>query len=182
MGFTSRERQTKSEREQLRSGVEKAPQGDLRPELLNRIDEIIIFDPLTEADLEQVVDLLVNDVHKLLADRGIGLELTDAAKWVLVKEGFDPEYGARPLRRTVQRHVENPLSKLIWRASSGTATRCWWTSRRRASTRSSARPWGWRRARASGVRLKRVAPDANEPLVDRIRGQAEALEGVGPQE
>ena len=113
VGFTPAERQTRSERERLRSAVEKALKETFRPELLNRIDETIIFEPLTEADLKQVVELLTNDVRKRLAERGVGLELTEAAKEALVKEGFDPVFGARPLRRTVQRRVENPLSKRI---------------------------------------------------------------------
>jgi len=113
VGFTPAERQTRSERERLRSAVEKALKETFRPELLNRIDETIIFEPLTEEDLKQVVELLTNDVRKRLAERGVGLELTEAAKEALVKEGFDPVFGARPLRRTVQRRVENPLSKRI---------------------------------------------------------------------
>jgi len=113
VGFMPSERQTKSERERLRSAVEKALKEAFRPELLNRIDETIIFEPLTEEDLKQVIELLTNDVRKRLAERGVGLELTEAAKEALVKEGFDPVFGARPLRRTVQRRVENPLSKRI---------------------------------------------------------------------
>jgi ATP-dependent Clp protease ATP-binding subunit ClpC len=113
VGFTPSERQSKSERERLRSAVEKALKETFRPELLNRIDETIIFEPLTEDDLKQVIELLTNDVRQRLAERGVGLELTDAAKEALVKEGFDPVYGARPLRRTLQRRVENPLSKRI---------------------------------------------------------------------
>jgi len=113
VGFMPAERQTKSERERLRSAVEKALKEAFRPELLNRIDETIIFEPLTEEDLKQVIELLTNDVRKRLAERGVGLELTEAAKEALVKEGFDPVFGARPLRRTVQRRVENPLSKRI---------------------------------------------------------------------
>jgi ATP-dependent Clp protease ATP-binding subunit ClpC len=113
VGFMPAERQTKSERERLRSAVEKALKEAFRPELLNRIDETIIFEPLTEEDLKQVIELLINDVRKRLDERGVGLELTEAAKEALVKEGFDPVFGARPLRRTVQRRVENPLSKRI---------------------------------------------------------------------
>ena len=113
VGFMPAERQTKSERGRLRSTVEKALKEAFRPELLNRIDETIIFEPLTEEDLKQVIELLINDVRKRLDERGVGLELTEAAKEALVKEGFDPVFGARPLRRTVQRRVENPLSKRI---------------------------------------------------------------------
>jgi ATP-dependent Clp protease ATP-binding subunit ClpC len=113
VGFTPSGRQSKTERDRLRSAVERALRETFRPELLNRIDETIIFESLTEEDLEQVVELLLNDVRQRLAERGVGLELTEAAKKALVKEGFDPVFGARPLRRTVQRRVENPLSKRI---------------------------------------------------------------------
>ncbi|MDP2949523.1 MAG: AAA family ATPase, partial [Chloroflexota bacterium] len=113
VGFMPGGKQTKSERERLKSAVEKALKETFRPELLNRIDETIIFESLTEDDLKQVVELLTNDVRQRLAERGVGLELTEAAKEALVKEGFDPVFGARPLRRTVQRRVENPLSKRI---------------------------------------------------------------------
>jgi ATP-dependent Clp protease ATP-binding subunit ClpA len=84
-----------------------------RPELLNRIDEIIVFDPLTEDDLKRIIELLLGDVRERLSDRKVGLELTDAAKEALVKEGYDPVYGARPLRRTIERRVANPLSRRI---------------------------------------------------------------------
>jgi len=82
-----------------------------RPELLNRIDEIIVFQPLTEAEIEQIVDLMLHRVQKQLAERKIALQSTESARAHLAKEGFDPEYGARPLRRTVQRLVENPIAR-----------------------------------------------------------------------
>ena len=81
--------------------------------MLNRIDEIIVFDPLTEDDLKKIVELLLGDVRERLDDRKVGLELTDAAKAALVKEGYDPVYGARPLKRTIERRVANPLSRRI---------------------------------------------------------------------
>jgi len=84
-----------------------------RPELLNRIDEIIVFDPLTEDDLVQIIELLLGDVRERMADRKVGLELTDEAKSALVREGYDPVFGARPLRRTIERRVANPLSRRI---------------------------------------------------------------------
>ena len=93
--------------------MEKSLRQTFRPELLNRIDEIIVFDPLTEDDLKQIVELLLNDVRERLAERNVGLELSDAAKAELVKEGYDPVYGARPLRRTIERRVANPLSRRI---------------------------------------------------------------------
>ncbi|MDI6858164.1 MAG: AAA family ATPase [Dehalococcoidia bacterium] len=113
VGFVSGASATKSEREKLRERTERALREFFRPEFLNRIDEIIVFDPLTEKELLEIVELMVNDVRKRLADRNISLELTDAAKERLVKQGYDPVFGARPLRRLITRAVENELSKRI---------------------------------------------------------------------
>jgi ATP-dependent Clp protease ATP-binding subunit ClpC len=84
-----------------------------RPEFINRIDEIIVFHQLTEAQLRQIVDLLVKDLQERLADRKLSIELSDEAKSWLAKEGYDPVFGARPLRRAIERYVENPLSAKI---------------------------------------------------------------------
>jgi ATP-dependent Clp protease ATP-binding subunit ClpC len=84
-----------------------------RPEFINRIDEIIVFHQLTEEQLESIVELLVKDLQGRLAERKLNLELTAAAKSWLVKQGYDPVYGARPLRRAIERYVENPLSAKI---------------------------------------------------------------------
>jgi ATP-dependent Clp protease ATP-binding subunit ClpC len=81
-----------------------------RPEFINRIDETIVFHQLTEEQLRQIVDLLVKDLQERLADRKLNIELSDKAKAWLVEEGYDPVYGARPLRRAIERYVENPLS------------------------------------------------------------------------
>jgi ATP-dependent Clp protease ATP-binding subunit ClpC len=106
-------KEEKQEWEQLKVVIEGELKKTFRPEFLNRIDEIIIFHPLTESNLKKIIDLLVRDVEKLLADRSIELELTDEAReWVFRKE-YDPEYGARPLRRAIQRYIENPLSSKI---------------------------------------------------------------------
>ncbi len=86
-----------------------------RPEFLNRLDEIIVFHELTEEQLRSIVDLLVEDLQKRLADRKLEIELTEGAKSWLVKEGYDPIYGARPLRRAIERYVENPLSTKLLR-------------------------------------------------------------------
>ncbi len=102
-----------TERDKQKAEIEKALRQTFRPELLNRIDEIIIFDPLTVVDLKRIVELLLNDVRERLGDRSVGLELTDAAKAALVREGYDPVYGARPLRRVIERRIANPLSKRI---------------------------------------------------------------------
>ncbi|TET39814.1 MAG: AAA family ATPase [Dehalococcoidia bacterium] len=110
LGFS---RQTKSEEQRLKSAIDSALKETFRPEFLNRIDEIVIFDALTEEQIKQIVDLMMKDVQKRLADRKITVELTEEAKKRLAKEGFDPVFGARPLRRAIQRQVENPLSKMI---------------------------------------------------------------------
>jgi ATP-dependent Clp protease ATP-binding subunit ClpC len=81
-----------------------------RPEFINRINETIVFHQLTEEQLRQIVDLLVKDLQELLAERKLNIELSDKAKSWLAKEGYDPVYGARPLRRAIERYVENPLS------------------------------------------------------------------------
>ncbi|HEX2883850.1 MAG TPA: ATP-dependent chaperone ClpB [Candidatus Limnocylindria bacterium] len=84
-----------------------------RPEFLNRVDEIIVFRPLDESQLREIVGLLVTGVERRLADAGLSLEVTDAALGLLAREGYDPVYGARPLRRAIQRELENPLAKRI---------------------------------------------------------------------
>ena len=86
-----------------------------RPEFLNRIDEIIVFHELTENQLRNIVDLLIKDLQGRLADRKLGVELTERAKSWLAKVGYDPQYGARPLRRAIERYVENPLSTKLLR-------------------------------------------------------------------
>ncbi len=84
-----------------------------RPEFINRIDEIVIFNPLGKEQLERIIELLLKSVEKLLAERQITLELTLAAKELLLREGYDPAYGARPLRRTIQRLIQDPLALQI---------------------------------------------------------------------
>jgi len=81
-----------------------------RPEFLNRIDEIIIFHPLSEEEIKRIVDLLIAKLNKRLEERGIKIVLTEEAKSALAKRGYVPEFGARPLRRTIQRDIETPLS------------------------------------------------------------------------
>ncbi len=86
-----------------------------RPEFLNRVDEIIVFKPLTMRELSQIIDLLIANVNKRLAERNIRIELTENAKKELVARGYDPAFGARPLKRTIQRYVETPLADKIIR-------------------------------------------------------------------
>jgi ATP-dependent Clp protease ATP-binding subunit ClpC len=97
----------------MRSTIEDALKRTFRPELLNRIDDVIIFHPLTEEHLRSIVDLLIREVERRLAERDIKLEVTDEARAWLARRGYDPVYGARPLRRAIQKHVENPVSTKI---------------------------------------------------------------------
>jgi ATP-dependent Clp protease ATP-binding subunit ClpC len=112
MGFY---RSDKSEEQKLKSAIEGALKETFRPELLNRMDEVIIFHPLTEEHLKKIVDLLIQDLEKRLASSNIKLRVSDEAKAWLVGKGYDQVYGARPLRRAIQRYVENPLSTKILR-------------------------------------------------------------------
>jgi ATP-dependent Clp protease ATP-binding subunit ClpB len=84
-----------------------------RPEFLNRVDEIIVFRPLTDEQLSKIVGLLLADTARRLAEAQIELEVTDAARAHVAREGYDPNYGARPLRRAIQREIENPLARRI---------------------------------------------------------------------
>jgi ATP-dependent Clp protease ATP-binding subunit ClpB len=84
-----------------------------RPEFLNRVDDIVVFHPLNESQLEHIVDLRLDDLRRLLADRRITLELTEAARKAIFKAGYDPVYGARPLKRAIQRLVQDPLAMQI---------------------------------------------------------------------
>ncbi len=99
-----------SERE-AHDKIDKALKAAFRPEFLNRIDEIIMFSPLSIEEMEQIVILQMKEVQDRLNDHNIAVQLTDAARSWLAKEGYDPAFGARPLRRAIQKYVESPLSK-----------------------------------------------------------------------
>jgi ATP-dependent Clp protease ATP-binding subunit ClpB len=101
--------------DQMKHQITEALRVQFRPEFLNRIDEVIVFHALNDADLAAIVDLLVTDLEKRLASQEIVLELTPAARSLIVREGTDPAYGARPLKRTIQRLVENPLARALLR-------------------------------------------------------------------
>jgi ATP-dependent Clp protease ATP-binding subunit ClpB len=94
----------------MRALVEEALAREFRPEFLNRIDETIIFDPLTMDDLRQIVKIQVNRLSARLRERHIELELTPRAEEVLIEAGYDPAFGARPLKRAIQRELLDPLA------------------------------------------------------------------------
>jgi ATP-dependent Clp protease ATP-binding subunit ClpB len=99
-----------NERDELEKRVMEALQASFKPEFLNRIDDIIIFHNLAPEQLSAIVDIQLRSVKKRLEDQHITLELSDEAKALLAREGFDPTYGARPLKRAIQKHIENPLA------------------------------------------------------------------------
>ena len=90
-----------------------------RPEFLNRLDETIMFKPLSKADVGQIIDLLVRDVNKRLVEREVSIELTDTAKEFVVEGGYEPMYGARPLKRYLQKHVETLAARLLLEGNVG---------------------------------------------------------------
>lgn len=98
------------------NAIQNALKETFRPEFLNRVDEIVIFNSLSIEELMQIVDLMLNDTRKALADKNITLEVTDAAKKYLLDKGTDTKYGARPLRRAIQRYLEDELSDKILRS------------------------------------------------------------------
>jgi ATP-dependent Clp protease ATP-binding subunit ClpB len=99
--------------EQREARVLEALRGHFRPEFLNRVDETIIFDRLTDADIEKIVEIQLARLQARLADQKLTLVLTDAAKKHLAREGYDPVYGARPLKRCIQRELLDPLALSI---------------------------------------------------------------------
>ena len=111
-GFTKRSvEETESAR--LRSSVEDSLKRQFRPEFLNRLDEFIVFDSLTQADIELIVDKFMGEVSERMSELNVSLRLSATARAWLAKSGFDRMYGARPLKRSIQKYVESPLSKKL---------------------------------------------------------------------
>ncbi len=104
---------TEADFENAGKEVVNALHGHFKPEFLNRVDDIIVFRPLGKEQLVKIIELRLEDVRRLLADRKISIELTDAAKEQLFSEGFDPAFGARPLKRAIQKLVQDPLAMKI---------------------------------------------------------------------
>ena len=96
-----------------RSSIDQVLKKSFRPEFINRIDEIIVFEKLTKDELKQISDLIIKDIQKRLDEKGIEIHLSDSAKELLITEGYDEEFGARPLKRLIQRKIENEISTMI---------------------------------------------------------------------
>jgi ATP-dependent Clp protease ATP-binding subunit ClpB len=100
-------------KEEARAAVMAELRAHFRPEFLNRVDDVVLFKPLTLPEIERVVDLLTEDLRHRLADRRLDLRLTEEARRHIAAEGFDPVYGARPLRRFIQRDVETRIGRAL---------------------------------------------------------------------
>ncbi len=123
MGFATKTEESKSEQqayERMKDKVLEEMKKFFRPEFLNRIDGTVVFHALNKDHIKQIVDLMLRDVWKELADKAIKMEVTEAAKELLGEKGFDPVFGARPLRRVIQDLVEDPLSEALLRGDFGT--------------------------------------------------------------
>ena len=103
--------------ERMRKTVMEDLRGHFRPEFLNRVDEIIVFHGLSEDDLTQIVEIQLGRLRKRLEERKITLELTRAAKVHLVNVGYEPDFGARPLKRAIQKEIENVLARRLLEGS-----------------------------------------------------------------
>jgi ATP-dependent Clp protease ATP-binding subunit ClpC len=122
LGFATKTEESKSEQqayERMKDKVLEEMKKFFRPEFLNRIDGTVVFHALSKDHIKQIVDLMLRDVWKELADKAIKMEVTDAAKELLGDKGFDPVFGARPLRRVIQDLVEDPLSEALLRGDFG---------------------------------------------------------------
>jgi ATP-dependent Clp protease ATP-binding subunit ClpC len=95
----------------MKAKVQDELKTHFRPEFLNRIDDIVVFHQLSREEIVQIVDLMIDRLDSRLKDKDMAIELTPAAKQLLAKRGYDPVLGARPLRRTIQREIEDPMSE-----------------------------------------------------------------------
>jgi ATP-dependent Clp protease ATP-binding subunit ClpC len=122
LGFAIKTEASKSRKQRYDAMKEKVMnevKRTFRPEFINRIDEIIVFHELNKEQLRSIIDLMLNDVQQRLSERKLAIEVTDKAKTWLAKVGYDPTYGARPLRRAIEQHLENPLSSKLLRGEFG---------------------------------------------------------------
>jgi ATP-dependent Clp protease ATP-binding subunit ClpB len=101
---------TRSGQEDVRKRLLESLRQTFRPEFLNRVDDIIVFNSLSKEHLSVIIDLQLERVRTMLSDRGVKLEVTPAAKEAIMQEGYDPAYGARPMRRAIQKLLQDPLA------------------------------------------------------------------------
>jgi ATP-dependent Clp protease ATP-binding subunit ClpC len=114
-GFGFGKRSVEANYEKMKEMLKKEVDRHFRPEFLNRLDDLIVFKALTRENLQSIVEFELKKVFGRLSEQGLQLDLSDEAKEFLIDEGYNPEFGARPLRRAIERHVEDPLSEDILR-------------------------------------------------------------------
>jgi ATP-dependent Clp protease ATP-binding subunit ClpC len=114
-GFGFGKKTPEANYEKMRDMLRKEVEHHFRPEFLNRVDDIIVFKPLSKENLQTIVDFELNKVFKRLTEHGFKLELTDRAKEFIIEKGYNPEFGARPLRRAIEHYIEDPLSEAVLR-------------------------------------------------------------------
>ncbi|MCJ7692031.1 MAG: AAA family ATPase [Sedimentisphaerales bacterium] len=114
-GFGFGKKSPEANFEKMKDTLHKEVERHFRPEFLNRVDDTIVFQPLTKKDLQTIVDLELAKVFKRLTEHGLTLELNDQAKEFLIDKGYNPEFGARPLRRAIEHYIEDPLSESLLR-------------------------------------------------------------------
>ena len=112
--------------EAARKQVEGMLKTQFRPEFLNRLDEIVFYKPLTRSEIDKIVDLQVADLNRRLSDKQLTMRLTPAARSYIVAQGYDPIYGARPLKRFMQRSVETLIARKLIAEECSRAPICWW--------------------------------------------------------
>ncbi|WP_427340396.1 ATP-dependent Clp protease ATP-binding subunit [Caloranaerobacter sp. DY30410] len=117
LGFAAQKDQEKEEYEKMKENIMNELRKSFRPEFLNRIDEVIVFHPLNKEHIKQIVDLMIKDLEKRLKTLNINIKVTEKAKEYLAKEGYDPTYGARPLKRSIRKLIEDKLSEEILRGN-----------------------------------------------------------------
>ena len=112
VGFATKARQESAE-ENTKSVIQNALKKTFSPEFLNRIDDVVIFNSLDEAQIFQIIDLSLANLTKRLGNMNFELKLTEEAKKFVAEKGYDPQYGARPLNRAIQKYIEDPLAEFI---------------------------------------------------------------------
>src|SRR3712207_4237559 len=117
LGFSVSDEDTGITYDDMKSRIMGELKKVFRPEFLNRIDDVIVFHKLQKDEIKQIVELLLRRIRESLAERELQLELTEAAEDLLVEKGWDPAMGARPLRRAIQRYIEDPLADFVLRSS-----------------------------------------------------------------
>jgi len=120
-GKTKTEDSQDDKKKKIRADVMAEVERHFRPEFLNRVDELIVFNPLSREDLKRILNLQLSEVLKRIARRGVRVELDPSAEEFLIKQGFSEDYGARPLRRAIERFVEDPLAEEILRIGPDTS-------------------------------------------------------------